>query len=71
MLSPRALLLLFAMFLLGAASRMLSKLNVEGLLLGLSSDFWAGVCGGISLACGLWLIATIVSQHIVSSRRSP
>ena len=70
MLSPRAMLLLFAMFVLGAASRMLSKLNVEGFFLGLSSDFWAGVCGGISIACGLWLIATIVS-HIVSSRQSP
>jgi hypothetical protein len=50
---------------------MLSKLDAEGFLLGLSSDFWAGVCGGISLACGLWLIATIISQNIVSSRQSP
>lgn len=71
MFNPSAMLLLFAMFLLGAASRMLSMLNVEGLLFGLSSDFWAGACAGISIACGLLLIAAVIKQAMAPSRQLP
>ena len=70
MLTPRALALLPIMFLLGAASRVLSKLNLEGWFLGLSSDFWAGVCLGGSIAFACWWIALLVKQLVASPRQA-
>ena len=66
-----ALALLPIMLLLGAASRALSGLNTEAWFLGLSSDFWAGVCLGGSVAFGCWLIALVVKQLVESPYQSP
>ncbi len=66
MLNPLPIALLISTILLGTISRMLTRLNVDQFFLGLSSDFWAGVCIGASIVTTCGLIVLVVKQIIAA-----